>query len=460
MQRFASGIIAALLLLGSCSQHGGAPARAAMGDASPQTLNVADAAIAGGDPGMALSVSQSVLASDPNNPDALVHEGDAFYALGRCPSAEAVYRKAIAQGAKAAAQIGLGRCLLKTDPAAAEAAFAQAVVQDPTDAAALDDLGIARDLQGNFAGAVAPYRRALQADPGDVAAEVNLGLSLALSGNGPAALQYLGPLAVGQSATPKIREDYAAALVADGRDRAARQVLGIDLPPDQVVSAMSGFAAVIAQAQAPVGPVTPLPSDAARAAAVRTVPTVPTVARNPASPAVQPAAAPPARPASRPIVLATALAPAPAPSLEAAPAAKVATGAPAAMQPAAAIGHPPAALPVAAVSRPAVRATPLAAAPAPHAAQPPAAVAPGRATGSAVQLAALNSPIAAERAWRHLQDRAPALFKGRVPAIEPAQVHDRTFYRLRVGGFADKAAAARFCGEVLAAGSPCTPADF
>ncbi len=40
-----------------------------------------------------------------------------------------------------------------------------------------------------------------------IAAEVNLGLSSAPSGKGPEALQYLGPLATGQAATPKIRAD-------------------------------------------------------------------------------------------------------------------------------------------------------------------------------------------------------------------------------------------------------------
>ena len=48
------------------------------GTIGPNTLNVADAAIAGGDPSMALSVSQSILATDPDNVDALVHEGDAY----------------------------------------------------------------------------------------------------------------------------------------------------------------------------------------------------------------------------------------------------------------------------------------------------------------------------------------------------------------------------------------------
>ncbi len=201
---------------------------------------------------MALSVSQSVLQSDPGNVDALIHEGDAYYALQRGPSAIAAYTLALKTDPKSSlAETGLGRCLIKTDPKSAEAAFAQAVRDDPDNAPALNDLGVARDLQQNFAGAADAYQEALLAQPGLISAEVNLGLSLALSGNGPEALQYLGPLATGQDATPKIRENYAAALVAAGRDEEARKVLSIDLPPDQLDSAISGFNAVIANAQPP-----------------------------------------------------------------------------------------------------------------------------------------------------------------------------------------------------------------
>jgi len=129
--------LAGALVLAGCAQEqtaSTAPASAPMG---PDTLNAADAAIAGGDPTMALSVSQSVLATDSSNVDALVHEGDAYYALGRCPAAEAAYQLALDHDAKAtAAETGLGRCLLKTDPSAAEAALVQATQDDPGDAAA------------------------------------------------------------------------------------------------------------------------------------------------------------------------------------------------------------------------------------------------------------------------------------------------------------------------------------
>ena len=127
-----------------------------------------------------------------------------------------------------------------------------AIQDDPGNADALNDLGVARDLQGNFAGASGPYQQALLTQPGLTAVEVNFGLSLALSGNGPEALQYLGPLATGPEATPKIRQNYAAALVACGRDTEARQVLSIDLPPDQVNKAMQVFSALIVGSVAPV----------------------------------------------------------------------------------------------------------------------------------------------------------------------------------------------------------------
>ncbi|GLR65893.1 hypothetical protein GCM10010909_05710 [Acidocella aquatica] len=383
------------------------------------TLNVADAAIAGGDPNMALSVSQSILATDPGNVQALEHEGDAYYALNRCPASVAAYQLALQHDPKSAvAETGQGRCLLKTDPHAAELAFMRAVQDDPGNANALNDLGIARDLQGNFAGAVDPYQKALLADPSLTAVEVNLGLSLALSGNGPLALQYLGPLATSPQATPKIREDYAAALVASGRKDEARQVLAIDLPPDQVNSALDGFSTLIAQSQSVPPPAPPPP----------TVQQVPAPAPVTATPLPQ-SATTPAAPLARPTPLAAA---APPPS------------------------------PVVAQISPVTAPTPT---PAPYS-QPYSAIMAAEAASSSVpsaatvQLGALNSRNDAQRAWSHLAKSSPALFVGRSPQIAPVTLGGKTFYRLRVGGFENKVAAAHFCNELQAAGHRCTPADF
>jgi Flp pilus assembly protein TadD len=380
-------------------------------------MNVADAAIAGGNPDMALKISQSILASDPSNLDALFHEAAAYYAVGRCEDAIAAYKLALNLDPHSSeAQTGIGRCLLKHNAAAAEQAFAAAVQDDPRNAAALNDLGIARDLQGNFAGAVDPYQKALLANPGLTSAEVNLGLSLALSGNGTAALQYLGPLATGQGATPKIREDYAAALVAAGRNDEARQVLAIDLPGDQVNAALQGFASVIAQSQAAQNSAPPPPA-----------PTMATVSTTPVSVAPEP---PMSTEKPAPLVVPD-TPPAPAPTM-------VDTTKPVA----------PAKADTATV------------APAVDNSAPPATVSSSGTGGQEVQLGALPSNAAAQHDWDHLSAEYPALFGNKTPDIEEAVVKGKTYYRLRVGGFDTRADAAKFCGEVLAAGKTCTVANF
>ena len=432
----------AALLLAGCAQTqatSSPPMSAAVG---PNTLNVADAAIAGGDPDMALSISQSVLATDSGNVDALVHEGDAYYALNRCPPAEAAYQLALQHDAKAtAAETGLGRCLLKTDPQAADAAFSLAVQDDPGNAAAWNDLGIARDLEGNFAGAVNPYQQALLSDPAMTAAEVNLGLSLALSGNGPEALQYLGPLATGQDATPKIREDYAAALVADGRPDEARQVLAVDLPPDEVDRALNGFSALIGQS---------LPPPPAPAAPPPTVPSVPTATVTQA-PMAQ-AAAPAPQAAATPAPMA--ITPAPAPLAYVPDNSTAAYTGPSPVPVTASSSTPGPVASAPPVVTASFKAPAPPALPAPTTAEAPAS------TGASVQLGALNTPMAAERAWRNMTAATPALFSGREPEIIPATVNVKTFYRLRLSGFGDAAAAQTFCGKVLATGNVCTVADF
>jgi len=229
---------AVALLLAGCASSGDGP--------PSDVLNVADAAIAGGDPDMALSISQAVLNQQPENVDALYHEAAAYYALGRCEDAMAAYRVALTLAPHSAtAETGVGRCLLKRNAIEAEQAFAAAVADDPDNAVALNDLGVARDLQGHFAAATAPYEQSLLVAPGMKATEVNLGLSLALAGQAAEAMDYLGPLAGGTEATARIRADYAVALVGAGRLDDARQVLSTDLPPDKVQADIDAFTTLL-----------------------------------------------------------------------------------------------------------------------------------------------------------------------------------------------------------------------
>jgi Flp pilus assembly protein TadD len=383
-------LILALTLAGCAQTQTQTPAPATSANESSGVMNVVDAAIAGGDPSMALKVSQTVLASDPHNLDALYHEGAAYYAMNRCMDAIAVYKVALTVDQKSSeADVGIGRCLLRRDAVTAEQMFEAAVANDPDNASALNDLGIARDLQANHAGAQQAYQQALLLQPGSVSTEVNLGMSLALSGDGPDALQYLGPLATSQEATPKIREDYAAALVAAGRPDEARAVLAIDLPADGVQQLMADFALAISTpppaaaptvapaVSAPAAPapieaqplatqaVAPMPVASAAPVPVAPSPAAPSpAAPSPAAPvqAVPPPAAqadaapPPAAPTAPPVVVSTAAAPA-----SAAPAGAAAAGAALAAPPldtAPPAAMPPADVPAASLAAPASQSMP------------------------------------------------------------------------------------------------------
>jgi Flp pilus assembly protein TadD len=355
--------LSALLAVGGCTQ-GGSTSVSAGGDSGPQpasVMNIADAAISGGDPSMALKVSQSVLATDPHNLDALYHEGAAYYAMNRCMDSIAVYQVALTVDPKSAeAEVGVGRCLLKRNAIEAEQAFAAAVQDDPDNAIALNDLGIARDLQGNHAGAIGPYKQALLLQPGQTSTEVNLGMSLALSGDGDDALQYLGPLATSTEATPKIREDYAAALVAAGRDTEARAVLAVDLPPGGVDQLMTDFAAAIAAGQPRVTALVPpaAPDVAAPAAPVSPAPVqaTPLASATPSAP-VAPAAP---QPLVTQAVAAQVAAQAAAPVAPAAPAPLVVTPTP----DQSADASPPASMPPASLPAASMAAAPVVAPPA------------------------------------------------------------------------------------------------
>jgi hypothetical protein len=81
-------------------------------------------------------------------------------------------------------------------------------------------------------------------------------------------------------------------------------------------------------------------------------------------------------------------------------------------------------------------------------ADPPAVVAPPGKQQPMVQLAAAPSQQGAEAAWQRLQQQAPKLTDGRVPALSEAEVNGAHVWRLRASGFADVAEASAFCSSV------------
>lgn len=91
---------------------------------------------------------------------------------------------------------------------------------------------------------------------------------------------------------------------------------------------------------------------------------------------------------------------------------------------------------------------------------PSDAVAPNASGTREVQLGALDSEAAARKEWDSLRHQAPGLFAGHSPMFEKITRGERTFVRLRVGGFQDLKAARAYCVKLHAQSIACTPAQF
>jgi Flp pilus assembly protein TadD len=229
----------ATLALASCAAHPPGSGDDAAGAAS---LKLADAAMAGGAPAIALRVADGVLAAHPADVAALVEEGTALAALGRDDQATISFRRALALApGSREARIGLGRLALGSDPAEAATLFGEVLRSRPDDVTALIDRGIAEDLQGEHAAAEASYRAALSVQPDNTAAEVNLALSLALAGHAQVAIGMLRPLAAGQAGGRRVADDLAVALAMSGETRAASEILAPELSESEITEAIAAY---------------------------------------------------------------------------------------------------------------------------------------------------------------------------------------------------------------------------
>jgi cell division protein FtsN len=94
-------------------------------------------------------------------------------------------------------------------------------------------------------------------------------------------------------------------------------------------------------------------------------------------------------------------------------------------------------------------------------AKPPAALAVASAPAGAfvLQIGAYKSQSDADAAWKTYQSKHAALLAGFAQDVQKADLGDKgVWYRLRVGSFADKAAAAALCDRLKADGGACFPA--
>ncbi len=237
------GLMSALALmlgLGGCAQDGAGSA------AGLPSLRTGRAALASGAPELSLTICSRLAAGAPNDAAPLVCAGDAAVALGRFNDADTAYTQALLRDARSTpALLGLGRLRLRDDPARAASLFRRALAITPDLAPALNDLGIAQDLQGQHSAAQDSYGAALVADPAMRAAQVNLALSLALGGKPAEAARRLIPLAAGPDASTRERHDLAAVLAMDGRVEEARLLLSPGLAGADLDAAIAGYRALL-----------------------------------------------------------------------------------------------------------------------------------------------------------------------------------------------------------------------
>lgn len=211
----------------------------------PPSLDVARAALSSGSAVVALNVTTGLLATQPRDVAALLVHGEALVALGRETEAEANFAQALEiEPGSIDGRMDLGRLRIHTAPAQAQAMFLSVVHDAPRNKAALNDLGIVYDIQGNHVAAQAAYRHALEVDPMMQAAEVNLALSMALTGQAADAVSILRPLADSPGAVPLIRQDLALALTLSGGRLEAARILGETMAPDQVERTLQAYAAL------------------------------------------------------------------------------------------------------------------------------------------------------------------------------------------------------------------------
>jgi Flp pilus assembly protein TadD len=438
------------------------------------SIDVADVALNGGSPRIALQVAQGILSRKPDDVRALLVQGDALTQLGRNDDATAAFDQALKRDPGSThAKIGLGRIRLTSDPAAAVDLFQDVLRQDARNINALVDLGIGLDLLGRHAEAQDAYRQVRSIKPENVAAQVNLALSLALSGDSDGALRMIEPLASAPDASTKLRHNHAAVLAMAGREADAARVMSRDLPAAEVDQAIAAYRRGLERdsvsprtapansgtpptpSNAPVAPVAkaPLASPPVRA---RMEPVLASSSISPASVAVEQANLP------MPVVQRPTQAAMPevppnvSPNLEQtaseirspAPAALSGSVIPVPKEPLTADSAVNAEAPVQEKIAPAAIAM----------AKPAVAIPTTSATvpsSISVQLGALPSKRAAQAEWHRLAKLLPDLLGDRRPAISTTTRGGAVFWRLRTDGFPDLEAAQGFCARLRSASDKC-----
>ena len=377
-----------------------------------------------GAPDAALRAANDALTRQPRNAVALKARADALAQTGQVEEAQLAYGALIAATpSDIAPRIALGRMLVQSNPAAAEQVFAEVLIRQPGNAIAMNNMGIARDLQGRHGEAQAAYRAARAVDPKMTGASVNLGLSQVLAGDMHEAVRTLTPLAALADAPATVHENLGIALAALGDTAEAKRVLGRVMSPAEVAEVLAQYRGASTPQSALIAP---------RRAAPMTIsaPGAMTAVAEPMVPMAAPIAA---TPVMAPVALTPVAVPVAAVPIAAVPAAAEPDAEPVRLT------GVPAAMPIA----PGTPAAPFAAIPA------------TQLRAAFAQLAASDSEAAAVGEWERLRRQIGTLLRDRPRITMAAEVAGRQVWRLRTGPFEQPREAEAFCAEVRAAGGKC-----
>jgi tetratricopeptide (TPR) repeat protein len=149
-----------------------------------------------------------LLNSYPEDAESLLLLGRLRYVQGRCPEAEAAYRKHLAiQSNSLNGLIQLGLSLLcQQQWTNAAAVLEQAIALKPDFGQAHNNLAVARSRAGDAAGAVRAYRDALRCNPGDFNAHMGLAEGLANAGQLEEAKEHVERAAALNPNEPRVQK--------------------------------------------------------------------------------------------------------------------------------------------------------------------------------------------------------------------------------------------------------------
>jgi Flp pilus assembly protein TadD len=215
-------------------------------------MQVAEAAEAGGDIELAISMYTQAAASEPNNAALQLRCADALVRAGKVTEARQFLVERLRSRSE---QPDLTRALALIDlvagqPAQAIATLDQVLAANPGDLRALVDKAVALDLQGQHAAAQAIYQRVLAASPDDAATRNNLAVSLMLEGRTRQALETLAPLQDADGSPPRLKVNLGILYAATGNVERSRQLLG-DRVSDGDLTALTHALATAAEGRRP-----------------------------------------------------------------------------------------------------------------------------------------------------------------------------------------------------------------